>query len=81
MPPQGGKWIDTHLYLRTKYQELREQFTRWRNLYYLIECAWCKKRLRWIRKRDAVPGDTSHGICASCAADLVKQMQTMQTWP
>jgi hypothetical protein len=42
--------IDTPLYLRTKYQELREQFTTWQNRYFLIECAWCKRRIRWKRK-------------------------------
>src|SRR5262244_2788750 len=75
---QVGEWMDTPLYLRSKYHELREQFTILRNRYYMIECAWCKKRIRWKRKRGAVPGDTSHGICLACAAALLRQMQAMK---
>jgi hypothetical protein len=68
--------IETHRYLRTKYQELREEFTRWRHRYYLIQCAWCQRRIGWKRKMDAVSGDTSHGICPSCATDLFRKIHT-----
>ena len=64
--------------LHTKYHELREQFTTLRNLYYLIECAWCKQRLGWKRKTAAVPGDTSHSICPPCAADLLRGLAHLQ---
>src|SRR5262249_45239728 len=78
MEQQRGTGIDTHRYFRTKYYKLREQFTALRNCYYLIECAWCKKRIRWQRKTAAVPGDTSHGICPACATDLFSKMQAMK---
>ena len=88
--------IDTHLYLRTKYKELQEQFAKlrhhylWevqeqlttlRNRYYLVECAWCKRRIRWKRKEGSVPGDTSHGICPQCAADMLRKMARLRFTP
>ena len=73
-----GEMIDTYLYLQTKYRELQEQhmqlrqhyvlkaqerFAHLRQLYLLIECAWCQRRIRWQRKESPVPGETSHGVC------------------
>jgi hypothetical protein len=62
----------THRYLQTKYRELQEQFVHLRHLYLRIECAWCKRHIRWQRKTAAVPGDTSHGICPPCAARMLR---------
>src|SRR5262245_14434014 len=81
MLQQRDERIASHLYLRTKYQELREQFMTWRLRYYPIECAWCKKRLRWKRKEVSAPGDTSHGICSPCVTDLLSKMQAMKHAP
>lgn len=63
---------------QTKHRELRERCTTRRNRYYLIECAWCKRRLRWKRKQGDVPGDTSHSICPPCAAAILSEMATPQ---
>jgi hypothetical protein len=63
---------------QTKHRELRERCTTRRNRYYLIECAWCKKRIRWKRKQGDVPGDTSHSICPPCAAAILSEMATLQ---
>ena len=81
MLQQRDAQIDTHSCLQAKYQELREQFTPLRNLYYLIECSWCKQRIRWQRKREAVPGDTSHSICASCAAAITREIAKLRLPP
>ena len=45
-----------------------------RNHFYLIVCAWCKRRIRWKRKVTSAPGETSHGICPPCAADLCREI-------
>jgi hypothetical protein len=68
-------------YFQTKYRELREQFTTLRNCYYLIECAWCKRHIRWKRREGAMPGGTSHGICPPCAAAMVREMQAREMRP
>ena len=80
--------IDTHLYLQTKYREVREQFltrhqqfTKLRQRFYLIECAWCKTRLGWKRKTGAVSGDTSHGICPQCAMDILREVVQLRLPP
>jgi hypothetical protein len=70
--------IGMHRCLQAKYHELRQQFTTLRTLYYLIECAWCQRRIGWKRKTAAVPGDTSHGICPPCATDLFRKLQAMK---
>jgi len=49
-----------------------------RKRYYLIECAWCKRRIRWKRKEGEVPGETSHGICPSCFADMLRKIHAMK---
>lgn len=64
--------------LQRKYRENREHFTTLRQCYYLIVCAWCKRRIRWKPKEDAIPGDTSHGICLSCFADMVGKITAMK---
>jgi len=60
-------------YLQAKYRELQEQFMTLRKRYYLIECAWCQRRIRWGRKERSVPGEISHGICRPCVARLLTQ--------
>ena len=72
---QRNERIKTYLSLQIKYRELQAQFTNLRNRYLLIECAWCQRRIGWKRKTAAVPGDTSQGICPSCATTLFKEMQ------
>jgi hypothetical protein len=78
--------IATHLpRLRRQYRELqkkcranREHCTTLRQGYYLIAWAWCKRRMRWKHKEGDVPGDTSHGICPSCFADMVRKIKAMK---
>jgi hypothetical protein len=84
---------ETHPYLQTKYRkaqaqftqlhnhyhlEVREKFMQLRKRYYLIECAWCKRRIRWKHKEGEVPGETSHGICPSCCADMLRKIHAMK---
>ena len=65
---------ETYRSLQTKYRALHAQFTTLRQSYYLIACAWCQRRIRWVRKEEpSVPGEISHGICLSCAARLLTQ--------
>src|SRR5215831_14544986 len=64
------------LAFQTKYRELREQFLELRQSYFLIECAWCKQRIRWKPKMSPSPSDTSHGICLHCAADVLSPVRT-----
>jgi hypothetical protein len=73
--------IHRFCYFQAKYREYREQFIALRQRYLLVECAWCTRRIGWKPKTAAVPGDTSHGICASCAADLCRKMQAMKHSP
>ena len=63
-------------YFQTKY---RAQFIELRQRYYLIECAWCQRHIRWQRKEYAAPGDTSHGICPSCAADMLRDIAKLRS--
>ena len=70
------EWSETQRYLWTKYRELREQFTTLRNRFDLIECAWCKRCIRWKHKAASAPGDTSHGICLPCAVNLLRKRPT-----
>jgi hypothetical protein len=83
MLPRINQLSETSHQLQTKYRALREQFTIQRKRYYLIECAWCKRRIGWKRKReeDAVPGDTSHGICPPCAADVRRDIAKLRFTP
>jgi hypothetical protein len=60
--------------LRTRYRELQEHFVALRQGYFMIQCAWCRRRLGWKRKHAAVSGETSHSICARCAAAMVRAM-------
>ena len=57
MPQTREEQTETHFMLRKGY--------------WLIECAWCKRRIRWQPKKDATPGGTSHGICQSCMTALL----------
>ena len=64
----------TYRYFQTKYRELHEHFTMLWQSYYLITCAWCQRRIRWVRKEEpSVPGEISHGLCPPCAARLLTQ--------
>jgi hypothetical protein len=81
MLQQRDERIKTYLYLRTKYRELQQQFTILRNRYSLIKCAWCKRRIGWKHKQSSIPGDTSHGICPSCATDLFRKIQAIKHSP
>ena len=47
---------------------------RLQNGFYLVECAWCKRHLRWKRTEGTVPGETSHSICPRCAADVLSTL-------
>jgi len=64
---------ETYRSFQTKYRELHALFTTLRKSYYLIACAWCQRRIRWVPKEPSVPGEISHGICPSCAARLLTQ--------
>lgn len=72
---QRDERLETYIALQRKYREIQAQCTNLRNRYLLIECAWCQRRLGWKRKTAAVPGETSHSICPSCATTLFKEMQ------
>ena len=56
---------------------VRERFTTLRKRYYLIECAWCKRRIRWRHKQGDVPGETSHSIRPPCAAAIFSDMANL----
>ena len=77
MQPPSEEQIEPHFHLWTRYKALRTQFMRLRNLYLLVECAWCKTRMGWKRKHASVPGDTSHSVCTSCAAALRSELATL----
>ena len=64
---------ETYRSFQTKYRELHAHFTTVRKSYYLIACAWCQRRIRWVRKERSVPGEISHGICPPCAARVLTQ--------
>jgi hypothetical protein len=68
-----GELKERFLYFQTKYREYQEQFRALRRCYFLVECAWCKQRIRWKRKLADVPGETSHGICLPCAGNLLRR--------
>ena len=53
--------VQVFLMGRTPWLERRKR-------YYLVECAWCKKRMRWKRAEGPVPYTVSHSICAQCFA-------------
>jgi len=50
-----------------------ERFAALRQRYYLIECAWCQKHIRWKRKEPSSPCEVSHGICAQCFAHVSQE--------
>jgi len=84
MPQGRDERITMYRDLQRKYRTLREQFLTWqqqfttlRQRFYRIECAWCQRRIGWKPKLGVVPGETSHGICAPCAADLLKRKSKM----
>jgi len=64
---------ERYRYFQIKYRALRAQYTTLQQGYYLIACAWCQRRIRWVPKERSVPGEISHGICPSCAARLLTQ--------
>ena len=49
----------------TQESECRTPWLERRKRYYLVECAWCKKRMRWKRAEGPVPYKVSHSICAA----------------
>lgn len=78
MLAESGELFETYLYLQRRYQVVQAQFTQLRRYYYLIKCAWCKRRIHWKRKESHVPGDTSHGICPACYTDMLKKIHDMK---
>ena len=66
---------ETYRSFQTRYRELHAQFTTLRQGYYLITCAWCQRRIRWVRKERSVLGEVSHGICLLCAARVLTQLE------
>jgi hypothetical protein len=74
MRPQIEKLREIYCSFQTKYRTHHEQFTTLRKSYYLIECAWCQRRIRWQRKDPSVPGAISHGICRPCASRILTQL-------
>src|SRR5262249_23688281 len=52
-----------------------ERFAALRQRYYLIECAWCQKHIRWKRKEPLSPFQVSHGLCAHCFAHVSQEAQ------
>jgi hypothetical protein len=74
MLEQSNELSDTACWLRTRCLELREQFVTLRQGYFLIVCAWCRRRLGWKRKQASVPGETSHSICQQCAVAIGREI-------
>ena|SRR5215471_1239575 len=64
--------------LREHFLRLQQQFLTLRERFYRIECAWCHTHIGWKLKRGVVPGETSHGICPACAANLLRKMHAMK---
>ena len=64
----------TYHYFQTTYRALRAQCTTVRQGYDLIVCAWCQRRIRWVRKERSVPGEISHGICPPCVVRVLSQL-------
>jgi hypothetical protein len=69
-PDYGYRKIKAAFLPARKY--LPEQYANPRNLYLLVECAWCKRRIGWRRKTGTVLRDTSHGICPPCAMNMLE---------
>jgi hypothetical protein len=65
---------ERYRYFQIKYRALREQYTTVQQGYCLIVCAWCQRRIRWVRKERAVLGEISHGICPPCAGRVLSQI-------
>src|SRR5215469_6167591 len=58
------------LAFQTKYRELRAQFLELRQSYFLIECAWCKARIRWKHKQGSVRDVCIFSRSGRCPAKL-----------
>jgi hypothetical protein len=57
---------------------LHARYQQWRQRYYLVECAWCKKHLRWQYMADPLPVPmTSHGVCPTCHATVLRDLSLM----
>ena len=78
MRPRITELFEQYRYFQMKFREYQELFKAQRQRYFLIECAWCQRRICWKPKTAAVPGQTSHGICPACATDLCRKRQAMK---
>ena len=56
--------------------ELHARYQQWRQRYFLVECAWCKKHIRWqsMEALLVVPA-TSHGICPTCFVTVLQELR------
>jgi len=60
------------------FNALHAQYQQWRQRFFLIECAWCKKHVRWQCMVDPLPVPmTSHSICATCHATVLRELGLM----
>jgi len=66
MPGKRKKRICQSSAPQTQGSEHHKQWLERRKRYYLVECAWCKKRMRWKRAEGPVSYKVSHSICAQC---------------
>ena len=85
MPQGRDERITMEPDLQRKYRAVRgqfllqqQQFTTLRQRFYRIECAWCHRHIGWKPKRGVVPGETSHGICPACTANLLRQTHALK---
>src|SRR5215471_3729723 len=61
--------------LRQYAREVRMHSQQLRQCYFRIECAWCKKLIRWQFLKDPVPVTrTSHSICPTCFATVTYEL-------
>ena len=67
MPKEPKKQaVEISLYFENRYHDLAERFLKNRNLYLLVQCAWCHRKIGWQRKEKPSVWNVSHGICRSC---------------
>jgi hypothetical protein len=59
-------------------RELQARCQQWSLRYFLVECAWCQKHIRWQIMQASVPvSTTSHGICLPCHTTVIRELNLM----
>ncbi len=54
---------------------LQARYQEWRQHYFLVECAWCAKRISWQYMEEPLAVlATSHGICLTCLATELREL-------